>query len=91
MGKMPVAMAAKAKMSRTARSLGNPQGESAALDRIVKQNYTYVPILFFFGLLVWWACSLLAPSFFFFWGGDTIMISYQQGAGRRLDWHGHHV
>jgi len=73
MGKMPVAMAAKAKMSRTARSLGNPQGESAALDRIVKQNYTYVPILFFFG------------------GGDTIMISYQQGAGRRLDWHGHHV
>lgn len=50
MGKMPVAMAAKAKMSRTARSLGNPQGESAALDRIVKQNYTYVPILFFFFL-----------------------------------------
>jgi thioredoxin-like negative regulator of GroEL len=54
MGKMPVAMAAKAKMSRTARSLGNPQGESAALDRIVKQNYTYVPILFFF-----WASCLV--------------------------------
>jgi hypothetical protein len=71
MGKMPVAMAAKAKMSRTARSLGNPQGESAALDRIVKQNYTYVPILFFFlgflfgGLVASW------PRRSFFFGGGT--------------------
>lgn len=46
--------------------------------------------LFFFGFLFG---GLVAswPLRSFFLGGDTIMISYQQGAGRRLDWHGHHV
>ena len=57
-------------MCRTARSLGNPQGEYAALDLIVKQYYTYVPILFFFEGCYLHGLSASCPSFFlFFFGG----------------------